>query len=110
MKPGTLTEQELSAYRERGYIVPSYRLSPAELARLSAQTQAVIAANPHLANRPIPNPHCAAFQRHGVNTDGALMEFAAKREILDIVEQISGTDLILWSWPIFHKPPSIGKR
>jgi len=106
----SLTNEEIATYRSDGFVVPRYRLGPAEIARLKAQCEAVIAANPHLENRPIPNPHCASFARLGVKNDGALMEWAVKREIVDIVEQIAGPDLILWSGTIFHKPPVMGKR
>ena len=105
-----LGSDELAFYRDNGFVVPRYRLSEAELGALRAQTEAVIEANPHLENRPIPNPNCRSFRRHGVNTDGSLMEFAVKREIVDIVEQLSGPDLLLWSATIFHKPAAVGKR
>jgi hypothetical protein len=108
--PGGLTNEEQAFYRENGFIVPRYRLAADELARLQTQMRAVVAANPQLENRPIPNPHCASFARHGVKTDGGLMEFAVKPDILDILEQISGPDLILWSGTIFHKPAGHGKR
>jgi len=105
-----LSASELAAYRRDGFVVPEFRLAGAELALLQAETMAVVEANPQLRNRPIPNPNCVSFRRHGIRTDGGLMRFAAQRGIVDIVERIMGPDIILWSSTIFNKPPVMGKR
>ena len=105
-----LGDDEVQSYRDKGFLVPAFRLQGRDLERLQKLTASVIAANPHLENKPIPQPNCPSFRRHGVEADGALMEFAARPDLVDIVEQLIGPDIILWSSTIFHKPAATGKR
>jgi hypothetical protein len=47
---------ERGFYRDGGYVVPSFRFSGDDLARLQTMTSAVIEADPRLLNKPVQNP------------------------------------------------------
>jgi len=105
-----LTATERDFYRGNGFVVPSLRFSGDDLARLQAMTAAVVEANPRLLNKPIPNPNCPSFAKYGIVADGRLMEFCARRDVVELIADVVGPDVIMWSCTIFHKPPEKGKR
>ncbi|MEM8755871.1 MAG: phytanoyl-CoA dioxygenase family protein [Pseudomonadota bacterium] len=95
-----LTEAEIQTYREKGYVVPSYRLPEAEL-------------------EEIRDRHAALLRRHPEFRDNAsvlltydlgFLNYARDPAILDMVEQLIGPDICLWNMSFFAKPALNGKR
>ncbi len=103
-----LDAAEVETYRRDGYVVPKYRLPKNELSRLHSQIQRLIEDNPRLRNKLIPAAHVPSFNDIGIKTNGEIMEFASYPDILDLIEDLAGPDLILWTTSIFHKPPVDG--
>ena len=52
-----LTPQELAQYRERGYVIPNYRLPQPLLERLRAGLESVLASYTDVAQEDLANPH-----------------------------------------------------
>jgi len=105
-----LSPDDIAHYRDKGFVIPSFRFTGAALDRLRDLTGAVVSANPLMLNRPIPNPACPSFEKYGMQTDRGLMEFCAHSRIVDMVEALIGPDIVLWSNTIFSKPATAGKR
>lgn len=110
LNKGNLSEAERKFYQANGYVVPAFRFEGEALTRLQQRCASVLERNPNLVNKPIPNPACPSFEKWGIQTDRDLMEFCVGQEILDMVEDIVGPDIILWSNTIFAKPAEKGKR
>lgn len=106
---GPLSAEEVARYRGDGFLVPDYRLSADDVAFLQTETMRVVNDNPQLTNLPIPAPHVSSFAQYGIKTSGALMRMATLPDILDMMEQVAGPDLVLWATTIFHKPSGTGK-
>ena len=104
-----LTQQEISSYKEKGYLVPSYRLPESTLFELRAAFDRLLLNNPDLASDVMLQPHMEVSGAQGVVGSKEWLKFANIKEILDIVSQLIGNDLILWGMTVFGKPAHVGK-
>jgi hypothetical protein len=108
-----LTQEEIYTYQRDGLVIPSnYRLPPTALQRihqLYAELLENNADSPDFSADFILGPHLDANGTYGIKGDPQWLEFAQIPEILDMVEQLIGPDLILWGVTIFGKPAHIGK-
>ncbi len=102
----TLSDAEVARYHDQGYVIPAYRLPPDQLAGIRdavdrtiaehADTRPEYLMNPHMLTRPDgPNPYLA---------------LARDARILDMVERLIGTDIILWITRILAKPAGDGQE
>jgi hypothetical protein len=108
-----LTEHEIETYRRDGLVIPAdYRVPPATLERIDQLYQELLqknSDNPDFSADFILGPHLDANGTYGIKGDPEWLEFARTPEILDMVEQLIGPDLILWGVTIFGKPARVGK-
>jgi len=100
--PKALTEAEVAQFHEQGFLIPRFRFSEADAARLHAGVMRIVESNPDLRNKPITTAHMPRPTPGG--GDASLMEWCAREEILDMIEDIDGEDLLLWTTSVFHKP------
>ncbi len=108
----TLTADELASYRDDGLVVPACRLSDPlyDAARAAVETMidglapeaSEFALVAHLPRRP--------GVAGGSPGGEEVFAIAVDPEILDLVEQVLGPDIILWGSSLFAKPAGIGKR
>jgi hypothetical protein len=108
-----LSTAEIETYHRDGLVIPSaYRVPPATLERINALYQQLLQKNtdnPEFSADFILGPHLDANGTYGIKGDPEWLEFARIPEILDMVEQLIGPDLILWGVTIFGKPAHNGK-
>ena len=104
----SLTDQEVAHYREHGYVVPSFRLSPARVIKLRRALDAVIAANPGVRPERLVSIHTREKGAEGVEGNEIFFELARDEAILDLVEQLIGPDIVMWGCQAFCKPPGNG--
>ncbi|MCZ6471351.1 MAG: phytanoyl-CoA dioxygenase family protein [Gammaproteobacteria bacterium] len=108
-----LSDQEVNAYHQDGLVIPSaYRVPQTILARIDQLYNKLIEdnkANPEFSADFILGPHLDANGSYGIKGDPAWLEMTRIPEILDMVEQLIGPDLILWGVTIFGKPANIGR-
>lgn len=104
-----LTPEEVTAYRTDGIVVPAFRLPAERVAGLRAAVDAVIAANPGTRPEKLVSAHVAKDSPEGVKGHEAFMELARDPEILDMVAQLIGEDIILWGGHLFCKPAGNGQ-
>jgi ectoine hydroxylase-related dioxygenase (phytanoyl-CoA dioxygenase family) len=103
-----LTPAEIEHYRERGYVIPRYRLPPELLTRLRAALDGLLASYTDVAPEDLANPHMLP-PTEGPETN-AFMQAARQPEILDMLEQLLGPDLILWITRVLCKPAAKGRE
>jgi hypothetical protein len=101
-----LGESGIRHYRERGYLMPAYRLPATLLGDLRDACDRVIAADPDTRPEHVMNPHLMQWPGAG----NPFMEAACHSAILDMVEQLIGPDLILWITRILCKPAGDGQE
>lgn len=95
-----LSAQEVQDYARDGQITYGGQLPAAMLARLRDKVEAFLAACPGVSPEYIPNL---------IEQDAGWLEFATLPEILDVVAQVLGDDIILWGSALFCKSAKGGK-
>jgi ectoine hydroxylase-related dioxygenase (phytanoyl-CoA dioxygenase family) len=100
-----LSQREIDGYLQHGYLVPNQRLSETDVETLQRLSVQLVASNPR-APEAIRSPHLVA----GTASDRRTIEadwfhIASDPNLLDIVEQLIGPDIILWTSTLFYKPP-----
>jgi hypothetical protein len=106
-----LNEQEITSYQQNGYIVPSdFHLAPDETNALRADLEKVPKQNPDIPSERLINPHLDGKLPYGGIGVAGFDRLARDTHILDIVEQVIGSDLILWLTHLFCKPVGTGRE
>ena len=95
-----LTDAQLLQYRERGYVIPEFRLPEPVLEDLRADHARLVARHPEFRQ------YCPTLLAY----DLRFLEIARTPEILTMVGQILGPDIALWNSSLFAKPAADGKR
>ena len=108
-----LSELEIETYRRDGLVIPAhYRVPAATLERIRQLYQELLdnnRDNPDFSPDFILGPHLDASGTYGIKGNAEWLDIARDPEILDMVEQLIGPDLILWGVTIFGKPARVGK-
>ena len=95
-----LSEAQLTAYREHGYVIADYRLPGAVVEDLRADHARLVERHPEFRN------YCPTLLAY----DLRFLEVARTPEILEMVGQILGPDFALWNSSLFAKPAHDGQR
>ena len=101
-----LTDAELDTYRTQGLVIPRYRIPAERLQGMRAALERLIAENPRV--RP---EHLVLRWGGGSDalpTHAAFLEYAQAPDVLDLVSQVIGPDVILWGAHVFCKPAGAG--
>lgn len=103
-----LSDRALETFRRDGFLVPDYRLPVPDLAALQALTDRIVADNPHLADVPMSCPHVPGSGIQHLKSSAHWLPLSLHADILDMVEQIIGPDIVLWGSNLFYKRPLEG--
>ena len=104
-----LDTHEIEIYERDGLVIPSYRVPPDKLEELRSALDAVIAMNPGVPPEKLISPHIVGHSAEGVRGHQAFLDFAHDDDLLDLVEDLMGPDLILWGCAIISKAAGNGK-
>lgn len=103
-----LSEPEKEQYQKEGYIIPQYQLPEDQVSSLRETVDELITANPDVRPEQLVNAHISNPNAEGVRGAGAFLELAKHPDILDLVESVIGSDIILWGCQLFCKPAGDG--
>ncbi len=103
-----LTDQEVARYHEQGWLIPRYRLPASQLAALRGSLDRLIRDNPGVRPEKLVSAHIAGDNGEGVRGSADFLDLARDPELVDMVSQIVGEDVILWGCQIFCKPGGDG--
>ena len=95
-----LSEAQVEAYREHGYVIADFRLSESVLEDLRADQKRLVEREPRFRDLC---PNLLAY-------DLRFLDVARTPEILDMAEQLIGPDFALWNSSLFSKPERDGQR
>jgi len=96
-----LTDPQVQAYRRDGYVVYHDQLfPPEEMTRLTAIFEEQLAQKGSKLSDELDTPH---FR------DARLLGFLMDDKVLDLVEPITGPDIVLWSSHFICKDPFVGR-
>ena len=112
MNTATLTDREIEAFHRDGFIMPDYQMPDRLLNQMRDAYDRVVAGNsdtPGVSPNFMLGPHLQKTGAQGVKGDPFWMDLARNDDILDMVSQVAGGDLVLWGTTLFGKPPLVGK-
>ena len=95
-----LSEAEVDRYHEDGYVIPEYRLPEKTLQDIRADYDRLLTHHPEFRD------YCPMLLRY----DLSFLNYARDPNILDMVAQVIGPDIILWNSSFFAKPAVNGKK
>lgn len=104
-----LSDTEIERYRSEGLIVPDYRLPADTLEAMRTAVERLITDHPDIRPEALSGPHNPWGQSAKMIGNTDFLEFCRFPEIIDMVEQLIGPDIILWGSMLFAKPPKDGK-
>jgi len=110
--PAGLSEAQVAFYRDNGFVIPDFRLPAETVQAMRAAYGDLLAANaetPGFDPDFILGPHLPTPGAQGTKGDPRWLEFARNPDILRMVAQVAGPDLILWGMTVFGKPARHGK-
>lgn len=93
-----LSALQLASYYEDGYVIPDFRLDEDALADIRSHHDRLIAGHPEFIN------YCPSVLAY----DLAFLNYARIPAVLDMVEQVLGSDFALWNSSFFAKPAHNG--
>ncbi|WP_289053035.1 phytanoyl-CoA dioxygenase family protein [uncultured Aliiroseovarius sp.] len=100
-----LSDNEIHAYKKDGLVVADYRLPDSILERLTTAVDQLIADHPDIRPELLSGPHNPYGQSASLLGNVDFLDFCQTPDILDMVEQLIGPDIILWGSMLFAKPP-----
>ena len=103
-----LSLEEKQTFEEEGLVVPGYRLPDDLMGDLRALTDRVIAETPKIPPDFLFSPHLPWAGQKDTSLSDGFMAICRRPEILDAVESLIGSDIILWASRIFCKPARTG--
>ena len=95
-----LTDSEIQQYRRDGFVTPSFRLDDETLREIREAHARLVSRHPEFSD------YCSALLAY----DPWFLSIARRTEILDMVEQVIGSDFALWNSSFFAKPANVGTR
>ena len=105
IQPSPLSDAELAAFESAGFVLPAFRIPDHLLMPMQQSIDTIIARHPELRPEQLVNPHLSAWEG-GANPFRAC---AFAPEILDLVQQVLGPDIIFWSSHLLCKPQRDGQ-
>jgi hypothetical protein len=104
-----LTAEEVAAYHRDGHVTAAHRLPDDLRAGLTAAVEALIDQNPDVAPEALAGAHVPHNGDTGVRGRQELLDLVRHPDILDMVAQLLGPDLIVWGSHVFAKPAEAGR-
>lgn len=104
-----LSEAEVETYRREGVLIPGFRLAESRVGELREALERVIRDN--LGTRPERLVSVHLSKEGSVEEekgDDVFLEVAKNSEIVEMVSQVIGPDVILWGCQSFCKPAGDG--
>jgi hypothetical protein len=103
-----LSDAEIARFHEEGLVIPDYRLPDDMLRRMQAEVDDLIARHPDVRPEMLSGAHNPWGQSAKIVGSWAWLDFCRFGEIVDMVEQLIGPDIILWGSQLFCKPAGHG--
>ncbi|HUQ24437.1 MAG TPA: phytanoyl-CoA dioxygenase family protein [Burkholderiales bacterium] len=102
-----LSSSEKDAYARDGYIVPAWRFPQPRIDEMRAALDKLIADNPGVRPEKLVSAHLEKGSE-GVKGSRAFLELARDPELVELISDAIGQDVILWGCQVFCKPGGDG--
>jgi ectoine hydroxylase-related dioxygenase (phytanoyl-CoA dioxygenase family) len=103
-----LTSEEIAQYRSEGWVVPRFALPRERVSEMHDALEQLLRDNPGVRPEKLVSAHIDGDNGEGVRGSRRFLELARDREIVDLVADVIGDDVILWGCHVFCKPAHEG--
>ncbi len=103
-----LSADERARYVRDGYVVPRFRLAADRVDHIRGTLDRLIADNPGVRPEKLVSAHVEGDNGEGVKGSSDFLRLAQDPDILDLVADAIGPDIILWGCHVFCKPGGDG--
>jgi ectoine hydroxylase-related dioxygenase (phytanoyl-CoA dioxygenase family) len=103
-----LSEAEVDHFTTHGFVTPAHRLPANLVDGLRDEIDRLIDGNRDVRPEQLVGAHIPRSLDTGIRGRNELRLCAEHPDILDMVEQVIGPDIILWGSQVFSKPPATG--
>ena len=102
-----LSSQERDLYAREGYVVPAWRFPERKIDQMRAALDRLIADNPGVRPEKLVSAHLEKGSE-GVKGSRAFLDLARDPELVELISDAIGEDVILWGCQVFCKPGGDG--
>ncbi|MBL8837284.1 MAG: phytanoyl-CoA dioxygenase family protein [Alphaproteobacteria bacterium] len=103
-----LSTAEQAQYQRDGWVIPQWRLPAARVDAMRAALDKLIADNPGIRPEKLISAHIAGKSAEGVRGSQDFLDLARDPEIVELVADAIGENIILWGCQVFCKPGGDG--
>jgi ectoine hydroxylase-related dioxygenase (phytanoyl-CoA dioxygenase family) len=103
-----LTDDEIDRYCTDGWVVPAWRLPARRTDEMRDALDALLRDNPGVRPEKLVSAHIEGDNGEGVRGSSRFLELARDPEIVELVADAIGDDVILWGCHVFCKPAGEG--
>jgi ectoine hydroxylase-related dioxygenase (phytanoyl-CoA dioxygenase family) len=102
-----LSKDERNFYGREGYVVPAWRFPKEKIDHMRAALDRLIAENPGVRPEKLVSAHLENG-KEGVKGSRAFLDLARDPELVELIADAIGEDVILWGCQVFCKPGGDG--
>jgi len=106
--PAKLSAEEIARYHRNGQIEPVWRLPDDVLSRMRASLDHLVAVRRDVRPDFIALPHVPWEGEGGTEIAREFFDYVTYPQLLDMVEQLIGPDIVMWASSVFCKPAGRG--
>ena len=103
-----LTANEAAHYQREGWVIPGYRLPQPRVQAMVQALEELLARNPGVRPEKLVSAHVEGDNGEGVKGVADFLALARDPEIVELVSDVVGDDVILWGCHVFCKPAGQG--
>ena len=106
-----LSDAEIKHYHDEGFVIPDYQLPVEVVEEMRAELDRLLEVNPQMTADSLFVPHAPQGNPQGMvaSNPDKWLDFACHDDILEMVADLIGEDIILWGTTVFGKPAHTGK-
>ena len=103
-----LTPEEMQIYRKNGLVRPRLKLDDALVAEMRDLLDKTLSATVGQRSESLVCPHIPGMNGLPAEITDRWLDICTQPMILDVVEDVLGSDIILWGSQLFSKPAGTG--
>ena len=103
-----LTAHEIAHYQSEGWVVPQFTIPPTRVAQVCDALEQLLHDNPGVRPEKLVSAHIEGDNGEGVRGSRQFLELARDPQIVELVSEVIGDDVILWGCHVFCKPAAEG--
>ncbi|MBI3369924.1 MAG: phytanoyl-CoA dioxygenase family protein [Burkholderiales bacterium] len=103
-----LESDEIAHYHAEGWLIPRWRLPASRVTALQAALETLLARNPGVRPEKLVSAHIEGDNGEGVQGVAAFLDLARDTELVELVSDVIGDDVVLWGCHVFCKPAGEG--